>query len=175
MLDRCVVLGRLRVVAGAVGRGAEVRRTIGARLPQRATHAVGIEVCRVNGCARLLAPGLLQASTIDGVKAQLFEQLHDRRLRRLIACDRKRNPIIRSIRPTVIAQVLGVDVVERLYDRTLDLLRDPHALGGFRFKLVDSPIALPGVVVPGVDHHDVVAHPGEQVARQLRNRASRES
>jgi hypothetical protein len=78
-----------------------------------------------------------------------------------------------SLRRALLEQAREVDVVERLDHRPPETLGDPGALGLPLVDRGDPPVAA-RVVVAGVDHDHVGGDTGEEILRQVRDRALRD-
>src|SRR5581483_1298206 len=136
-------LGGIGESAGAGRRGPEFLRPLWARLRQGCFHAVSTEIGCVHRRARLLAPGFVQTSGVNGVKAQLVDKLHHGRLRGLdVSGYGKADPVRRPWGPAVVAQVRCINVVEGLDHRAAELLRNPLAFRHPRLDRIEAPVAL---------------------------------
>src|SRR4029077_4298272 len=92
---------------------------------------------------RAAPPELVQASGVDGIKAQFIDELEDDGLGgRVVARNRQGNATGSAFRPAQLQEVSGVDVVERLDHRPSELLRHPLALRQSRFNRFDAAIPL---------------------------------
>jgi hypothetical protein len=58
-----------------------LRLSLSARLGQRASNTICIEVCGVNRRPRLLAPGLVEATGVNTVESKLIDKLQYNGLR----------------------------------------------------------------------------------------------
>src|SRR6185503_8765174 len=91
---------------------------------------------------------------------------HDLLGPRIVARDREGDPSSRPLGLAPLQQMAGVDVVERLHDRTAELVGHPAGLGGAALDRIDPAVALAGVVVPGVHHDHAVGDALEEIAGQ---------
>src|ERR1043166_5034038 len=62
-----------------------------------------------------------------------------------------------------------INIIKGLYKWSPQLLRNPTALDHSSFDSGDAAVTLLRIVIAGIDHNDVVRHPGEQIARQVWN------
>ena len=107
--------GRVRKGAWAVLRGLPLWCALLAGLGQCAPHSLGIEVGRVNRCARLLAPGFIKAASINGIESELVHKPDYGLLCVLvIAGHGQGDPSSAASRAAALQQVLGIDVIKRL-------------------------------------------------------------
>src|SRR5262245_18948569 len=76
----CTSCGGL-VCSRATGSSAPFRFTLLIRLRQGTSHAIRIEVCRIDWCVGLLSPGFIQTTGINAIKSQLVDQFQYSSLR----------------------------------------------------------------------------------------------
>ena len=141
--------------------------SLSARLGQRASNTTCIEVFCVNRRTRLLAPGLIEAARINTIEAKLIDKLHYNGFScAVIACYGQGDPPRCAIGPPQLHQVSGIDIVESLDHRPVQLLRNPSALRHTSLDRIDTAIALARVIVASVYNHYITERCCEQIARQ---------
>src|SRR5262245_56809998 len=95
-------------------RRADGRGALMPGLGERPLPARRIEVRPVDRRTRLLLPGLIQGSGVDAVEAELVQQADDDVLRSLVVAGHGQcDAVSRALRLAPVAQVGGVDIVER--------------------------------------------------------------
>src|SRR5881396_466313 len=135
---------------------------------ERAPESGGFEIAAVSRCSWLLAPGVVQDSTVDRVEAEIVDEAeHSCPGARRIAVDGESNPPARSPRNPLLEKAPGEDVVERLDHGMPDLLRDPLAVDHAPVYLIDVAIAKLGMIVAGIDYDDAARHVGKQPPRKI--------
>ena len=123
-------------------------------LAKRASESRGVKVLAVSRRSRLLPPGVVQISTIDGVEAEIVDEAKHCCLGgQRIAGDREGDPSLRSLRSALFEKAFGEDVVEGLDHGMPDLLRDPLAIERAAVNHLDAAIAKLGMVVADIDDH----------------------
>jgi hypothetical protein len=142
--------------------------SLSARLGQRAANTICIEVFCVNRRTRLLAPGLIKATGINTIESKLINKLHyDGFSCAGIARYGQGDPPRCAFGPPQLHQVSGIDIVESLDHRPVQLLRNPSALRHTGLDRIDTAIALARVIVASIYDHYIIERCCEQIARQL--------
>lgn len=120
------------------GLGRKLRFALTVRFREAAPEVFGVAIGGVHRCPGLLAPRLVKGTVVDRVKPEIVDQRHDLCFgAEIVAGDRQRDTVFRSGGASILEQMFGVDVIERLDDRAADLFCNPAALGNSILNRLD--------------------------------------
>src|SRR4029450_3600974 len=124
------------------------RSAFSARARSCASYTIGVEICGIDRRARLLPPGFIQSTGVHSIESELVNQTqHDSLSRSIVAGDGQGDSPRSALGPAQLAQVLGINVVERFDYRPAELFLNPSALWHTIFDLADATVALLRLII----------------------------